>query len=86
MCEVLTFTQYSKKKCSLCSVDSDPFYSPHHGYKFKLRIRYYASQHNDICALLYLMKGEYDDQLNWPVEFKVQLELLNQNGDHHHVV
>ena len=32
------------------------------------------------------MKGEYDDQLNWPVKVKVQLELLNQTGNHHHVV
>ena len=32
------------------------------------------------------MKGEYDDQLNWPVKVRVQLKLLNQAGDHHHVV
>ena len=31
------------------------------------------------------MTGEYDDQLHWPVEVKVQFELLNQAGDHHHV-
>ena len=31
------------------------------------------------------MTGEYDDQLRWPVEVKVRLELLNQTGDHHHV-
>ena len=84
-CTVLTFTQYSKKKCSNCVVDSDPFFSHHHGYKFKLRI-YYLSSLSVISALLYIINGEYDDQLNWPVEFKVQLELLNQNGDHHHVV
>ena len=27
--------------------------------------------------------GEYDDQLDWPMEVKVCLELLNQVGDHH---
>ena len=84
--EVFTFTQYSKKKCSNCIVDSDPFYSHHHGYKFKLKIFYSDSSLNVIGAYLYLMNGEYDDQLNWPVEVKVQLELLNQNGYHHHVV
>ena len=84
--EIFTFTQYSQRKYSGCIVDSDPFYSHHHGYKFKLKIHYYTSLDNDIGAYLYLMKGEYDDQLNWPVEIKVQLELLNQNGDHHHVV
>ena len=85
VCEVFTFTQYSKRKCSGCDVDSDPFYTYHHGYKLQLNI-YYPSSYNAIGAHLYLMKGEYDDQLNWPVEVKVQLELLNQNGDHHHVM
>ena len=32
------------------------------------------------------MNGEYDYQLHWPVKVKVQLELLNQAGDHHNVV
>ena len=82
VCEVFTFNKYSKRKCNNYSVFNDPFYTHHHGYKFKLNILYYIN----ISALLYLMKGEYDDQLNWPVEVKVQLELLNQNGDHHHVV
>ena len=86
VCEIFTFTQYSKRKCSGCNVESDPFYTHHHGYRLKLRILYYTLSDNDIGAHLYLMKGEYDDQLNWPVEVKVQLELLNQNGDHHHVV
>ena len=85
-CPIFTFTQYSKMKCSDCIVESDPFYSHHNGYKFKVKILYFDSSLNAIGAYLYLMKGEYDDQLNWPVEVKVQLELLNQNGDHHHVV
>ena len=85
-CEVLTFTQYSNRKCSNQDVYSDPFYSHQHGYKLKLRLRYYDSSYNDIGAHLCLMDGEYDDQLNWPVKVRVQLELLNQAGDHHHVV
>ena len=92
--QVFTFTQYSKKKGSARNVDSDPFYSHHCGYQFKLRICYYTSRHNDIAffqlyngigAHICLMKGQYDDQLHWPVKVKVQLELLNQAGDHDHV-
>ena len=86
LCDAFTFTQYSSRKCSDQSVYSDPFYSHHHGYKFELKIAYYDSSYNDIGASLYLMKGEYDDQLDWPVKVKVQLELLNQAGDHHNVV
>ena len=76
---VLTFTKHAHFK----NMYSDPFYSHHHGYKFKLRVMYGPKDH--IFNYLYLMTGEYDDQLHWPVEVKVRLELLNQAGDHHHL-
>ena len=83
ICEVFTFTQYALRKYCDEVVYSDPFYSC--GYKFQLRIRYYSSRHSDIGVFLELMKGEYDDQLHWPVKVEVRLELLDQAGDHHHV-
>ena len=85
VCKVFTFTKYCQLKSSSSKVYSDLFYSHHHGYKFKLRIRYYSSKYNDIGAYLFLVTGEYDDQLHWPVEVKVRLELVNQAGDHHHM-
>ena len=39
-----------------------------------------------VCVFLHLMNCEYDDNLQWPVEVRVQLELLNQGGDHHHLL
>ena len=39
-----------------------------------------------VCVFLHLMNGEYDNNLQWPVGVKVQLELLNQAGDHHHLM
>ena len=86
VCEVFTFTQYSKRKNSDVDVDSAAFYSHCQGYKLSLRIMYYSPPINYIGAYLLMMKGEYDDELTWPVEVKVRLELLNQAGDHHHVV
>ena len=83
--EVFTFS-YSCNKDTGCGVFSSPFYSHHRGYKFKLQVDFYPSPHNDIGAQLYLMKGDYDHQLHWPMQVKVRLELLNQAGDHHHVV
>ena len=98
---VITFTLYSKMRGSDTKVYSNPFYSHHSGYKFKLMIWYFTLRVNhildsaggflielngQIAASLYLMKGEYDDQLPWPAEAKVQLELLNQAEDHHHVM
>ena len=87
LCEVFTFDQYtySQRKGSGKESCSDPFYSHLNGYKFKLRIRYYGVRDNDIGAFLYLLTGEYDGQLPWPVDVTVRLELLNQAGDHHHV-
>ena len=82
-CGVFTFTQYSKNKGSSGWVYSDPFYSHHHGYKLKLGIWYLGSF---LETHLRLLEGEYDSQLHWPMEVKVHLELLNQAGDHHHVV
>ena len=85
-CEVFIFRQYRRKKGSDIGVYGDPFYSHHRGYKFRLKISYYSLQLNDIGTSLYLIKGDYDDKLPWPVEVKVKLVLLNQAGDHHHVV
>ena len=85
--EVFTFARYSQHKGSNCAVDMQCsiLHSPS-WLQFKLHMLFYPSPHNDIGAQLYLMKGEYDSQLPWPLKVKVQLDLLNQAGDHHHVV
>ena len=51
-----------------CYKMSDPVYTHYCGYKFRLKIDFYE---NDIGARLYLMKGEYDRQLYWPVTVSV---------------
>ena len=80
--KVIVFDQYSKLK-GLRKVNiSDPFYSHEHGYKFILKINYLEST---TVITFFLLSGDHDDQLPWPVEAEVQLELLNQAGDHHHV-
>jgi hypothetical protein len=81
--ELFTFANYSLRKESSTTEESDPFYTHHEGYKLKLLITYYS---DDIGAFLFLMKGEYDRQLQWPVEIRVRLEVLNQARDFRHVV
>ena len=85
-CSVLTFSEYSKRKATGHISHSAPFYSHHNGYAFQLVIVYYEADDNDIGAKLRLMNGDYDNQLHWPVNINVSLELLNQADDHHHVV
>ena len=82
-CEII-FDRYSHRKHSNKEFFSDPFYSHQHGYKFELHVKYYTGEHDVIGVFLCLLCGEYDDQLPWPVNVTVRLELLDQAGDHHH--
>ena len=79
----VTITEYMQHKEDEDQVFSEPFYTHVRGYKFKLQIIFYEK---DIGAGLYLMKGEYDRQLEWPVEVNVRLELHNQTSNSGHVV
>ena len=76
----LSVTHYTQHKLNEDVLLSDPFYTHVGGYKFKLQIIFHE---RDIGAGLYLMKGEYDRQLHWPVEVDVHLELLNQTSEFH---
>ena len=82
-CEVITFAMYSKNKGDGKSMCSDPFYSHYHGYKFMMAIK---CKPGSMIAAVSQVEGEYGSQLHLPVEVNVRLELLNQTGDHHHVV
>ena len=86
VCKVFTITNYGEHSSSSTGAGVGKlFNSYYHGYKFKLNISFYETPHNKIGAFLHLLTGEFDDQLHWPVEVKVRLELLNQAGDHHHL-
>ena len=88
LCEltkVFTFNNYTEGKKKSLRMLSDAFYTHECGYKLKLRIKYYSKPDNDIGVSICWEKGEYDDQLPWPVKVKIHLELLNQAWDHHHV-
>ena len=78
VCRVFTFDQYKDKKHK----HTEPFYSQSIGYKFKFNIDFGLAH---ISAYLYLRPGDYDDQLRWPLQVRVHLELLNQAKDCHHI-
>ena len=84
--KIFTFGKYNQYRDSDKDQLSVPFYTDQQGYKLRLKITYYSSPHNDIGASLCLIKGEYDDNLHWPVSIKVRLEVLNQIEDSRHVV
>ena len=86
-----TITKFSvrRTKRSRGLWESDPFYSHHRGYKFHLSIDtngFQEAEGTHITADLYLHAGEYDYKLSWPFYITAHLQLLNQRGDHGHVV
>ena len=81
VCKVFTFDQYKVKNHKHKERHTEPFYSQSVGYKFKFNVDFDSC----ISAFLYLLHGDYDDQLRWPLHVRVHLELLNQAKDCHHI-
>ena len=87
-----TLTEFKKHQASgiTGSWCSDPFYSYPGGYRFKLNIDtngHGKALGTHLSAYLYLLPGDYDKELKWPIKCTVHLEMLNQRGDHgHHIV
>ena len=66
---------------------SEYFYNCHGGYKFQLNIYtngYEEARGTHLTAYLYLVRGDYDKQLRWPLKLTVMLDMLNQEEDHGH--
>ena len=66
---------------------SAPFYTHAGGYRMCLRL--YTNGSSDVrgthlSCYVYLMRGNHDNQLEWPFRGTVHVELLNQLEDNHH--
>ena len=82
-----TITDFLKMKESNTEWVSPSFYTHPHGYKVCLvvypnGIGYGKGSH--VSILVGLLKGEHDDQLAWPLELDVAIELLNWREDKGH--
>ena len=86
----LTNFKKHQEKGGIGSWYSDPFYTYPGGYCFKLNVDtngHGKSLGTHLSAYLYLLPGDYDKELKWPIKCTVHLEMLNQRGDHgHHTV
>jgi len=70
------------------SIYSSPFYTHKNGYKMCLRLEFRGQlSAEDTCLSLYLciMRGEFDNILQWPFRHEVRLDLLNQETGVPHV-
>ena len=72
-----------KKNCDAWY--SPPFYTHHRGYKLCLRC-YTSSIYvkNHVSVYVYMMQGEFDDELKWPLRGQVTIQLLSHDASNEH--
>ena len=63
--------------------NSHPFYTHSRGYKMCIKV--YANGAGDLAdthvsVFVYLIQGEFDDELKWPFRGDITIQLLNQTG------
>ena len=84
---VFTVSDFNKKKQANETWLSPPFYTHMGGYKVCLEV--YADGVEDgegshVSIYAYIMRGEHDDELDWPFEGSSTVALLNQKEDKRH--
>ena len=80
-------SDYHEKKEANEEWNSSPFYTHNRGYKFRLQV--YPNGDGDgsgshLSVYAQLMRGEYDNELEWPFEGEIRVELLNWREDKNH--
>ena len=82
-----TLTRYSEYKKTSSRWYSLSFYSRDKGYKLQLSVDANgdgSGKGTHLSLYVYLLKGEYDDQLQWPFNANITVQLLNWSGDNSH--
>ena len=77
---IVKMSNYAQNKLEKKRWFSPPFYSHKKGYKMCLSVYANGNKNEGTHMSVYLciMKGPYDDQLQWPFKGKIELKLLNQ--------
>ena len=86
-CTMTGFKQLKDNKAQLFSQKqwfSPPYFTHLFGYKMCFEIYLDSFAEPSLHIHTYIMKGPYDDFLQWPFKGKVIIRLLNQCGDEDH--
>ena len=86
VCEFL-ITEFSKRKQSNNRIYSPPFYSHQRGYKMYLDVYpngRCSGKLTHVSVYVNMMAGDNDDQLQWPLDCDVVIELVNWREDNRH--
>ena len=74
---------YTEHKATATSMLSAPFYSCRYGYKMCLRLYIMGDgigKGTHLSLFFVVMRGEFDNILQWPFTHKVTFKLINQTG------
>ena len=80
-------SDFSEKKEANKVWYSSPFYTHNRGYKFHLAVfpdGNGTGSGSHLTVYAQLMRGEYDNELEWPFEGYIRVELLNWRADKNH--
>ncbi len=84
---IFKVTRFQCKKDDEDEFPSPLFYTSPNGYHMKIEVDangYGGGEGSHVSVFVYIIKCEYDDELNWPFVGKVTVELLNQLEDKNH--
>ena len=80
----IIISDFSEKKEAKEEWKSSPFYTHNRGYKFRLQVYpngNITGSGSHLSVYAQLMRGEYDNELEWPFEGYIIVELLNWRAD-----
>ena len=80
-------SDYHEKKEANEEWYSSPFYTHNRGYKFRLNVYLNGNgkgRGSHLSVYAQLMRGEYDNELEWPFEGSFRVDLLNWKADKNH--
>ena len=83
----ITMTEFNQHKSVSDIWYSDPFYTHPHGYKMCLRVDANGNgsgKGTHISVFIFLMRGDFDNHLQWPFRGRISIQLLNQLEDKNH--
>ena len=83
----IVISDFSEKKEANEEWYSLPFYTHNRGYKFRFNVWPKGSgtgSGTHLTVYVQLMRGEYDNELEWPFEGDITVELLNWRADKNH--
>ena len=85
---IVTMYQYSLFKNNNSDWDSPPFYTSERGYKLQLGVDangWESGKGTHLSVFVYLMKGEYDEELKWAFIANITIQLLNWSDGSNHI-